>query len=233
MGPLYPAGYDEKSIRARLSGEMKFEPKPLRETGAKAPQLLIDIQQKLQEGYGKGFENWAKVENLKRSAKTLIYIQKSGIDSYAELERKCRDACGEMMSVGETIKSLAAEQKAINTLQENIGTYRKTLAVYNEYRAINNPKKKQAFYEAHAAAIIRHRAAKKYFDGQGLKGKLPSINSLQEKWGKLEAERRHYCAEYKHASKNFKDLCTAKSNAYDLLGLNKSRQTSRGYGAEI
>jgi hypothetical protein len=30
-------GYDENSIRTRLSGEMKFEPKPLRETGAKAP----------------------------------------------------------------------------------------------------------------------------------------------------------------------------------------------------
>jgi hypothetical protein len=62
---------------------------------------------------------------------------------------------------------------------------------------------------------------------------LPSINSLQDKWGKLEAERRHYYADYKHASKNFKDLCAAKSNAYDLLGLNKSRQTSHSHGAEL
>ena len=52
-----PDGYDENSIRARLSGAMKLDPKPLRETGAKAPQLHIDIQAKLQAGYGKGFEN--------------------------------------------------------------------------------------------------------------------------------------------------------------------------------
>jgi len=50
-----PAGYDENSIKSRLAGE-QFTPKPLRQTGAKAPQLLIDIQAKLREGYGKGFE---------------------------------------------------------------------------------------------------------------------------------------------------------------------------------
>jgi hypothetical protein len=109
-----PAGYDENSIRARLSGEMEFEPKPLRETGAAAPKLLIDIQSKLQEGYGKGFENWAKVENLKRSAKTLMYIQDSGIDSYEELEQKCSDACGLLISVSGHFR---AELSAIYFLQ--------------------------------------------------------------------------------------------------------------------
>jgi hypothetical protein len=48
-------GYDENSIRARRSGAMKFEPKPLRATNAKAPKLLIDIQAKMREGYGEGF----------------------------------------------------------------------------------------------------------------------------------------------------------------------------------
>jgi hypothetical protein len=88
---------------------MQFEPKPLRETGAKAPQLLIDIQEKLQAGYGKGFENWATVENLKRSAKTLIYIKESGIDSYEELEQKCSDAAGDVAVLSKKIRDIDDE----------------------------------------------------------------------------------------------------------------------------
>ena len=133
-----PAGYDENSIRARLSGTIKFEPKPLRETGAKPPQLLIDIQEKLKAGYGAGFEHWASVENLKRSAKTLIYIKESGIDSYEELEQKCKDACGEAMAIQSKINEIEIRQKQINELQKQIGTYNKTKDVYNEYRRMKN-----------------------------------------------------------------------------------------------
>jgi hypothetical protein len=232
-----PAGYDEKSIRARLSGGMEFEPRPLRETGAKAPKLLIDIQQKLTEGYGGGFEHWATIENLKRSAKTLIYVKESGIGSYGELERKCKDACSEVMAAQRKIKDIEDRQNGINELQKQIGAYGKTRKLYAAYQAIKKPKEKQDFYEAHRADIERHRAAKKYFDGQGYgrgdKKKLPGINALKEKWAALESERRPLYTEYKTANKKFKDLCAAKSNASHMLGLDKKRESSHGHAAEI
>jgi hypothetical protein len=228
-----PAGYDEISIRARLSGEMKFEPKPLRETGASAPKLLIDIQAKLQEGYGKGFENWAKVENIKRSAKTLMFIQDSGIDSYEELEQKCKDACGEMLSVNDEIKTIESKQKDINEFQKQIGTYGKTRAVLQQYNAIKNPKEKQAFYNDNSADIIRCRAAKKYFDEHGYKTKLPSVNSLKLEWAELEKDKRALYTEYKRKKKTFTDLCTAKSNAHKMLGLDKRRVNSRGHDVAL
>ena len=49
----------------------------------------FNIQAKLREGYCGDFEHWATVENLKRSAKPLIYIKESGINTYEELEKKC------------------------------------------------------------------------------------------------------------------------------------------------
>jgi hypothetical protein len=167
---------------------------------------------------------------LKRSARTLIYIQESGIDSYEELEQKCKLACGAAMSLQSKIRVIEDEQKRINELQKEIGTYGKTRATYKAYIEIKNPKKKQAFYNANDTAIIRHRAAKNYFNEQGLK-KLPSINQLKEQWAELEKQKRPLCSEYKAANKKFKDLCTAKSNAYNMLGLNKSRTTSHDYGA--
>jgi hypothetical protein len=227
-----PDGYDEISIKSRLSGEMKFAPKPRATAPSKVPQLLIDIQEKLQQGYGKGYEHWATVENLKRAAKTLIYIQESGIDSYEELERKCSDACGVAMAVQGKIRDIENEQSRINELQKYIGTYGKTRAVYKAYNEIKNPKKNAAFYEAHRADITLHKTAKKYFNERGLT-KLPSINQLREQWAELEKQKRPLCAEYKAANKKFKDLCTAKSNASNMLGLDKSRQTSRDHGAVL
>ena len=220
-----PAGYDEKSIRARLSGEMKFESKPLRETGAKAPQLLIDIQQKLQDGYGKGFEHWATLENIKRSAKTLIYIKESGIDSYEELDKKCSEACSGVSAINRKIRDIELRQKENGELQRQIANYSKTRDVYKRYKESNfSPK----FYEEHRAAITLHKAAKKYFDERGM-NKLPNIKTLQTEWGELEKQKRQHYAEYKTANQKFKDLCTAKSNAYRMLGLDKKCGTSRGH----
>lgn len=222
-------GYDENSIRARLSGELKFEPKPLRETGAKVPKLLIDIQQKMSEGYGKGFENWATVENLKRSAKTLIYIKESGIDSYDELEEKCSSACGDVAVLRQKLKDIETQQKENREFQQQISNYGKTREIYKQYKA---SKFSAAFLDEHRADITLHRTAKKYFDERGLK-KLPSINQLRERWGELEKQRRPLYADYKAANQNFKDLCNAKSNASRMLGIQKLNETSRGYGAEI
>jgi len=39
------------------------------------PSLLIDIQTKMQQGKGAGYERWAKHHNLKQMAQTLIYLQ--------------------------------------------------------------------------------------------------------------------------------------------------------------
>jgi hypothetical protein len=50
-------GYDEASIKSRIFGEKSFTPKARATAPAKVPQLLIDIQEKLQQGYGRGYEH--------------------------------------------------------------------------------------------------------------------------------------------------------------------------------
>jgi hypothetical protein len=59
------------------------------------PNLLIDIQAKLREGKGAGYEQWAKVFNIKQMAKTLLWLQENKIDSYEDLCRRASAASGE------------------------------------------------------------------------------------------------------------------------------------------
>ena len=44
-------------------------------------QRLVDIEQKMAEGKGRGYERWAKIHNLKQAAKTLSVYQQYGFTS--------------------------------------------------------------------------------------------------------------------------------------------------------
>ncbi len=64
-------GYTEAELRVVLSGVKEYSPKKRR--NILTPQkntLLIDIEAKLREGKGGGYERWAKVHNLKQMAQT-------------------------------------------------------------------------------------------------------------------------------------------------------------------
>ena len=111
-------------------------------------------------------------------------------------------------------------------------SYENANGAYNAYKRSGWDKD---FFEANRADITLHKAAKKYFDEHGSvrNGKLPSINTLREQWAELEKQKRPLCAKYKTANQKFKDLCTAKSNASRMLGVDKNRAASRSHAAEI
>ena len=49
-------------------------------------QRLVDIEQQMAEGKGRGYESWAKIHNLKQAAKTLSVYQQYGFTSPEQLE---------------------------------------------------------------------------------------------------------------------------------------------------
>ena len=124
--------------------------------------LLIDIQAKIQEGKGEGYEHWARIFNLKEAAKTLIFLKENGIDSYEDLKKKASSASGDFSTLTKNIKEAEQRLAEISELQKQIGTYGKTREVFAAYRKSGYSEK---FYEEHRTDITLHRAAKKYFDG--------------------------------------------------------------------
>jgi hypothetical protein len=212
--------YTEAAIRARL-GRVKVIASGGDSGIRSAPSLLIDIQAKIREGKGGGYEQWAKVFNLKQSAKTLIFLQEQGIDSYEDLKRKTAAASNEFEMLSDRIKEADKKLKGIAELQKQIGTYGKTRAVFDAYKRSGYDR---AFYDANAADIILHRAAKKFFDAQGFKGKLPSINSLKQEYAATLAEKKKLYADYHRLRDSSRELAVAKANADRLLGITETAQ---------
>ena len=215
------ADYSADAIRERLAGTriiVKKSDSPTRSASSAAtekPNLLIDIQRKMQQGYGDGFRHWATLENLKQSAKTLIYLKEVGIDSYEELVRQ---HCGVSTEVSRRSKRLKEVEKRladITELQKQIGTYGKTRAAWERYKKSGYD---SDLFEIECADLSLHKAAKNYFDKLGLK-KLPSINSLKEEWGQLAQERRQLLTGYKDLRERDRALANAKYNCDRILNI--------------
>ena len=214
--------YSYEAILERIAGERILAPTPSAAqapsptTQPDKPSLLIDIQEKIQQGYGVGFEHFAKLRNLKEMSRTLIFLQEIGVDSYEDLCEKASAASKQFHAVNDRLKANEARLKSITELQKHIGTYGKTREVYKQYQSAKN---KQKFYDEHAGDIILHKAAKKYFDEQDFKGKLPSMNSLKQEWAALETKRKKLYSDYKTAKEKYVLLATAKSNTDTMLSI--------------
>lgn len=222
--------YTEDAIRERISGRRIAAPKqktaaPV--TAPTKPNLLIDIQAKIQQGYGPGFEHYARLYNLKESAKTLIFLQERGLADYDLLTEKAKAASAVFGNHNERRKAIEARLKEITELQKHIGAYGKTREVYREYRALP-PKKRAGFLEDNRSDITVHRAAKEHFDslGYGKDKKLPSMQSLKQEYAALDAERRTLSRGYKAEHDEMVALQMAKQNVDRLLGEPRQRSKS-------
>jgi hypothetical protein len=182
--------------------------------------LLIDIQEKIRRGKNAGYEHWAKSFNLKQSAKTLIFLQEKGIDSYDDLVVKSAAASENFNALTKKIKDIEPRLKEIAELQKYIGQYRKTRDVYAQYKESKYSRK---FYDEHTSEIILHKAAKKYFDGLGLK-KLPTIPELKQEYAILSTEKKKLYASYHSAKNQTREPALAKADADKLLGVNQGLQ---------
>jgi len=103
--------YSEDAIRERISGSRVVAPKqkPVRPVEEKyKPNMLIDIQAKLQQAHSPGFEHWARLYNLKESAKTLIFLQERGLTDYDLLTQKTNSASS-TRSIATTVCRLAVD----------------------------------------------------------------------------------------------------------------------------
>jgi hypothetical protein len=213
--------HTEEAIRKRISGGKIISSggtggevtRPVKDE--KKPSLLIDIQSKIREGKGAGYEKWARMFNIKESAKTLLYLKEKGIDSYDDLARKAAAATAEFSALSDKIKAMDVRLKDISTLQKYIGQYGKTREIYMKYKSSGWDK---SFYEENRADITLHRAAKKFFDGLNLK-KLPKMNELKQEYAELAAEKKKLYVGYREKKETMRELVTAKTNAATLLGV--------------
>ena len=213
--------YTENAILERIERKRVVAPKQ-KQT---APNLLIDIQARLQQAHSPGFERWASVFNLKEMAKTLNFLQEHGLLAYPDLEAACDAATKKYHDLADQTKANSTRMTEISELQKHIGAYHKTREIYAQYRRLP-PKKQEEFYAQHASAIISCEAAKRYFDSLGLK-KRPSIQSLKQEYAALSAENRKLYPDQKKAKAEMMELLTARHNTERILSLSEEEKRQK------
>ena len=195
---------------------------------ADRPQTIIDIQTKLAAGKGEGYRRWATVENLKRMAKTKLYMDEHGFSYDAMTERKAELSAKEKEL---TAKITEAQNRIaeINVLKTHIVNYSKTRDVYVSYRKSGYSKK---FLEEHEADIIIHKAAKKAFDEMGVK-KLPTVKSLQVEFADLLTAKKEAYAELRKVRDELRELTVHKANYEELRNLEeREKRKEKEHGRE-
>ena len=221
--------YTEAAIRERIDGRrvLSSAGRAFQPDTPRRPSLLIDIQTKIQEGKGAGYERWAKLHNLKQMAQTLIYLQEQGLDDYDVLNEKASAASARFNELSDKIKELDVGLDSNSALQKQIVTYSKTRKTYVEYRKAGYSKQFKALHETE---IILHQAAKKYFDdlGYGKEKKLPTVASLRTEYAIMLDEKKKAYRDYRQAKSEMQSLLTARTNVQRLLNITGRPEREHG-----
>ena len=223
MDTLGP-GYSAAELIAVIAGERQHSPKKRQPKAPKMSrrtnQLLIDIQEKLAQGKGAGYANWAKKFNLKQMAQTVAYLQDHDLMDYAALSQRADAVSAEYHDLADRIKMAETRMAEIAVLRTQIINYAKTRDTYVAYRKAGYSKK---FKAEHEADILLHQAAKRHFDALGLK-KLPTVKALNAEYAALLADKKAAYGGYRQAREEWKELLTAKANIDRILGMDAPEQ---------
>lgn len=200
--------YSEQALQDVLDGKRMHTPSQTRRMKQRGQiSLLIDIQAKMQEGKGKGYENWAKVFNLKQMASSMAYLSSHNIRTYEELAQIVDETVKKNDELLDQVRSAEARLKEISELKKAITNYLKTKDVYSEWKRSGYS---QVFYAEHESEIIIHKAAKKVFDG--IEGKIPRVKDLTAEYSEILEQKQQDYAAYRKSKAEMRELLNVKAN---------------------
>ncbi len=227
------AVFQQNAVRAvqraeyhpQISGGIRQE-KPTQITpNPDSPQRLVDIQKKLSEGKGKGYERWAKTFNLKQMAKTMNFLSEHGFASPEEVDAALEAAISGQHAAGEKLKELESRITANKELMRQITIYRKTKPAHD---GLKTAKKPERYREAFHADLTLYEAAVRYFREQGLK-KLPAVSKLQAENEALISEKNGLYTEYREQKARTAELQKVKSNLAAMLRQERTKEVRRDW----
>ena len=218
------ADYTEEAIRERIAGRRAKAAKAPREQ--RGVSLLIDIENSIKAAQSKGYEQWAKIHNLKQAAKTMNFLTEHKIEQYAELTAKIAEVTAASEQAADSLKEVEKRLTDMTLLIKNITTYQKTKPAYAAYR---KAKDKEKYRAAHESDIILYEAAAKAIKAAVIT-KLPSLAALQAEYAALQEQKEALYADYGKLKKQVKEYDVIKKNIDSILKV--ERQPEREKEAE-
>ena len=186
-------------------------------------QRLVDIEQKMAEGKGRGYERWAKIHNLKQAAKTLSVYQQYGFTSPEQLEAAVDTAYQKMRQTSGELKALETKLQGKKKLQRQVLAYAQTKAARDGLRAQKSEKARAAYRQAHESDFIIADAAARYFKAHGIT-KLPARKALQAEIEQLVSKKSGLYNTYHEQKQRYVELQTVKRNIDQILRREEPRR---------
>ena len=179
-------------------------------------QRLVDIEQKMAEGKGRGYERWATMHNLKQMAATLNVYQEYGFTSPEQLEAAVDTAYQEMRQTSGELKALETKLQGKKELQRQVLAYAKTKPARDGLKAQKSEKARAAYRQAHESDFIIADAAARYFKAHGIT-KLPARKALQDEIEQLVSKKSGLYNTYHEQKQRYTELQTVKRNIDQIL----------------
>ena len=184
---------------------------------------LVDIQAKLKQGMGIGYERWAKKHNLKVMAQTLILLEEKGLTDEVALDQRIAELDTKFHESLTVVKDLETRMADNKTLRRHAAAYTSTKNVAQQLKTAKRP---AVFEEQHRAELTAHRAAAAYFKANDLT-KLPSPKKLEAEYAQLASEKAKFYEQYKEAKEELLKLKTAKQNVASFFREEEPAQQER------
>ena len=184
---------------------------------------LVDIQAKLKQGKGIGYERWAKKHNLKAMSQTLILLQEKGLLNEDALDRRIEELQSQYDHAKEVVLDLDARMKSTRKLLEQVAAYNNTKNIAQQLKTAKRP---AVFEEQHRAELTAYRAAAAYFKANDIT-KLPSPKKLEAEYEQLASEKAKFYEQYKEAKEELLKLKTAKQNVASFFREEEQTQQER------
>ena len=216
------ADYTEEAVRERIAGRRTKVAKAPREQ--RGVSLLIDIENSIKAAQSKGYEQWAKIHNLKQAAKTMNFLTENKIEQYADLVSRIEEMAAESGQAADALKNAEKRLADMAVLIKNVSTYQKTKPVYDAYRKARNREKYRAGQEQ---AIILHEAAARSLKAAGI-AKLPNLAALQSEYEALQAQKEALYADYGKLKKKVREYDIIKQNIDNILQADRQPEREKG-----
>ena len=184
---------------------------------------LIDIQAKLAEGKGTGYERWAKKFNLKAMAQTLILLQEKDLLNEDDLNQRIAELEIQYHDSLAVVKDLEGRMKANKELRYHIAAYTGTKSIAQQLKTAKRP---AAFEGQHRTELTEYRAAAAYFKANSIT-KLPSPKKLEAEYTAMASEKAKFYEQYKEAKEELLKLKTAKQNVASFFREEEPAQQER------
>ena len=200
--------YTEEAIAERIKGKVILKtPKPERS----GVSLLIDIENCIKAQQSAGYERWAKIENLKRAARTMVFLDQHGISHYTDLEQKITELQDSNEQTAAALKTAERRLSDLALLIKYTATYKELKPLYSEYKKSRD---KEKYLRGQEREIILFEASARALKAAGVGDKLPDLAKLREEYSRLSEEKDRLYAEYgslKKRMREYDEMCIRDS----------------------